>query len=88
MFIEFSQQILEKKTQILIFMKIHQWGVELFHADRDGLTDGTTDERTDMLRFAILRTRLKTAEIYCPNHLADEARVIIVCLLASNNTCT
>jgi len=48
-----------KSTQIQIFMKICQFGIELFHADRrtdrqvDGRTDRWTDGQTDMMKLTV-----------------------------------
>jgi hypothetical protein len=43
--LEFSQQIVEKKSRISNFIKIRSVGTELFHADK--ATDATTDERAE-----------------------------------------
>jgi len=60
---EFSQ-LFSKNNQVCTFKKICPMGTELFHAYER--TDGRKDRRSYQSFFAILRTRLKTANSRFP----------------------
>jgi len=49
--IEFCRQIFEKKTQMLIFVRISQIGAKLFHADKRN--DEWKYRQTDMTRYIV-----------------------------------